>query len=97
MQIPRLVWHRRHNVAALHVSFGRRIWETRDLGDMLLGYNAVGRLTRVVLLDPAALLDPQASPGEAVERVTTLLLRRAQARQTDLEVLQSALERARRP
>lgn len=94
MRVPKLVWNRRHNVAALTVSFSHRIWSTRDAGDLLLGYNAVGRLARIVLLDPRSVLPPDATEREAIERVTALLLRRRAIRQDELTVLRSALERA---
>ena len=94
MKIPRLVWNRRHNVAALTVSYGRRVWNTREVADLILGYNAAGRLSRVVMLDPRKLLPPEATAREAIMRVTELLLRAGGIRQTDLDVLRSALERA---
>lgn len=94
MKIPRLVWNRRHNVAALTVSYGRRVWQTREVGDLILGYNAAGRLSRVVLLDPRRLLPPEASARDAIVCVTEVLLRAGGIRQTDLDVLRSALERA---
>ena len=75
MRIPRLVWNRRHNVAALTVSYGRRVWHTREVGDLILGYNAAGRLSRIVLLDPRGLLPADASAADAIERVTEVLLR----------------------
>jgi hypothetical protein len=95
MRIPHLVWNRRHNVAALTVSYGRRVWQTREVGDLILGYNAAGRLSRVVILDPRRLLCPGATAAEALEVVTTLLLRTADLRQADLDVLRSAIDRAR--
>ena|SRR5688500_15438123 len=93
MKIPRLVWNRRHNVAALTVSYGRRVWQTREVGDLILGYNAAGRLSRVVLLDPRTLLPTEASARDAIVRVTEVLLRAGGIRQADLDVLRSALER----
>jgi hypothetical protein len=93
MRIPRLVWNRRHNVAALTVSYGRRVWHTREVGDLILGYNAAGRLSRIVLLDPRKLLSPDATASEAIERVTEVLLRGGDVRQAELDVLRSALER----
>jgi hypothetical protein len=69
MRIPRLTWQARHNVAALTVSFGAKIWETREAGDLILGYNATGRLAKVVVLDACALLGPQATLSEALEEV----------------------------
>jgi hypothetical protein len=89
-----LVWSRRHNIAALTVSYSRRIWHTREAGDLILGYNATGRLARVVILDPQRLLPADATVADAIVRVTTVLLRNGEVRQTDLEVLRSALERA---
>ena len=93
MQIPRLVWNRRHNVAALTVSYGRRVWHTREVGDLILGYNAAGRLSRVVLLDPRSLLPSDASAADAIRCVTEVLLRTGSVRQAELDVLRSALER----
>jgi hypothetical protein len=93
MRIPRLVWNRRHNVAALTVSYGRRVWHTREVGDMILGYNAAGRLSRVVLLDPSRLLPADPSPADAILSVTEALLRAGGVRQAELDVLRSALER----
>jgi hypothetical protein len=94
MKIPRLVWNRRHNVASLSVSYGHRVWQTREIGDLILGYNAAGRLSRVVMLDPRRLLPPEASAAQALEVVTDVLLRAGGIRQPDLDVLRSALERA---
>jgi hypothetical protein len=95
MKIPRLVWNRRHNVAALTVSFGKRVWRTREVGDLILGYNAAGRLSRVVMLDPRTLLPPAATETEALALVTQSLLRAGQITQPDLDVLRSALDRSR--
>lgn len=97
MRIPRLVWNSRHNIAALTVSYSRRIWHTREAGDMILGYGASGRLARVVILDPRTLLPAGAGVREAIMRVTTALLREGEARQPDLDVLRSALERCPPP
>ncbi len=94
MKIPRLVWNRRHNVAALTVSYGRRVWQTREVGEMILGYNAAGRLSRVVLLDPRGLLPQDATVRDALVAVTETLLRIGGIRQADLDVLRSALDRA---
>lgn len=94
MQIPRLIWNRRHNVATLTVSYGRRVWNTREVGDLILGYNAAGRLSRVVLLDPRALLPSDATATDAIERITEVLLRAGGVRQAELDVLRSALERS---
>lgn len=94
MRIPRMVWNRRHNVAAITLSYGRRVWHTREVGDMILGYNAAGRLSRVVLLDPRSTLAPDASLAEAIEVATQKLLRAGGVRQPELDVLRSALERA---
>ena len=94
MRIPSLVWDRRHNVAVLTVSFGNRIWHTREIGDFILGYNAAGRLARVVVLDPRRALPPGASVAQAVGHVTQLLMRTDELRQTELDVLESALDRA---
>jgi len=94
MRIPALVWDRRHNVAVLTVSFGNRIWHTREIGDFILGYNAAGRLARVVVLDPRRTLPPGASVGQALGHVTQLLMRTDELRQPELDVLESALDRA---
>jgi hypothetical protein len=94
MKIPRLVWNRRHNVAALTVSYGRRVWNSRQVGDVILGYNAAGRLCRVVLLDPRTMLPKEADEAQALEAVTAYLLREGGLRQPELEVLRSALDRA---
>jgi hypothetical protein len=93
MRVPRLAWNNRHNIAALTVSYSRRIWHTREAGDMILGYNATGRLARVVMLDPKRMLPVGATVRDAITRVTTALLREGEARQPDLDVLRSALER----
>lgn len=94
MRIPRFVWDRRHNVAALTVSFGRRIWHTREIGDLVLGYNATGRLARVVLLDPRRMLPRDASVADALACVLHVLTRSGQLRQQDHDVLRSAMDRA---
>jgi hypothetical protein len=95
MRIPELVWQRKHNVAALHVSFGRRVWHTREIEDMILGYNATGRLSQVIILDPRRLLPEDATAADAILCVTASLLRAGGIRQADLDVLRSALQRAR--
>ena len=97
MRVPRLVWNRRHNIAALTVSYSRRIWHTREAADLILGYNATGRLARVVILDPHRLLPPDASVRDAIVGVTATLLRAGEVRQADLDVLRSALDRANNP
>lgn len=94
MKIPSLVWNRRHNVAALSVSYGKRVWQTREIGDLILGYNAAGRLSRVVMLDPRKLLPAEASEADALVAVTEVLLRAGAIRQPELDVLRSALDRA---
>jgi hypothetical protein len=78
----------------LTVSYSRKIWHTREAGDLILGYNATGRLARVVILDPQRLLPTDANVRDAIIRVTTALLRLGEVRQPDLDVLRSALERA---
>jgi hypothetical protein len=88
------MWNRRHNIAALTVSYSKRIWHTREAGELILGYNATGRLARVVILDPRRLLPPDAGVREAITSVMSTLLRAGEVRQTDLDVLRSALERA---
>jgi hypothetical protein len=94
VRIPRLTWSRRHNVAALTVSYSKRIWHTREVDDLILGYNATGRLSRVVILEPRRFLPQDAGVREAIVAVTTALLRGGEVRQSDLDVLRSALERA---
>jgi hypothetical protein len=94
MRIPTLTWDRRHNVAVITVSFGNRIWHTREIGDFILGYNAAGRLARVVVLDPRRILPPGAGVAQALGRVTQLLMRTDELRQPELDVLESALGRA---
>lgn len=97
MRVPRLVWNRRRNVAALTVSYGPRVWHTREVGDLVLGYNAAGRLARIVILDPRNMFPAYATVREAIMHVTAALLRAGEARQKDLDVLQSALARADAP
>lgn len=93
-RIPQLFWDKRHNVASLSVSYAGRIWHRREVGDdMVLGFNATGRLARVVILDPAGLLPDDADERRALEIVTATLLRRAGVRQAELDVLVSALDR----
>src|SRR4051812_10096558 len=94
MRIPQLVWQRRHNIASLQVSFGRRVWHTREIEDMILGYNATGRLCRVIILDPRRMLPDGATEADAILCVTASLLRAGGIRQSDLDVLRSALQRA---
>ena len=94
MRIPTLAWDRRHNVAVITVSFGNRIWHTREIGDFILGYNAAGRLARVVVLDPRRTLPGDATVAEALGHVTQLLMRTDELRQPELDVLESALARA---
>lgn len=93
-RVPQLSWDRRHNVAVLTVSFGRKIWHTREIGDFILGYNAAGRLARVVVLDPRRVLPPAATVGQALGHITQMLVRSDELRQTELDVLESALDRA---
>ena len=94
MRIPRLMWNRRHNIAALTVSYSRRIWHTREVDDLILGYNATGRLARVVILDPRRQLPPDADVRKAITAVLKTLLRAGDVRPEELDVLRSALERA---
>lgn len=94
MRIPQLVWRRKHNVAALQVSFGKRVWHTREIDDLILGYNAAGRLSRVIILNPRQMLAENATVADAIMCVTASLLRAGGIRQTDLDVLRSALQRA---
>lgn len=93
MRIPHLVVMQRQSVAALTVSFGR-IWQTIDVGDLILGYNACGRLARVVFLDPRRSLPIAPQPADAVRAALSALTRDAHSRADDLEVLRSALRRA---
>jgi hypothetical protein len=97
MRLPYFVWNRKHNIAALTVSYGRRIWHTREVRDLILGYNAAGRLSRVVLLDPRGALPRDATVREAIVGVTAILIRSGDAREPELNVLRSALERTERP
>lgn len=93
MRVPSLVWMRRHNVASLTVSFGR-IWHTADAGDsLILGYNATGRLARVVFLNPAQVLSGEAGPRQALEAALHLMRGCEGVRPADLEVVLSALGR----
>ncbi len=94
MRIPQLVWRKKHNVAALQVSFGKRVWHTREVEDLILGYNAAGRLSRVIILNPREMLPHDATVADAIVCVTATLLRARGIRQPDLEVLRSALDRA---
>src|SRR5205823_4846715 len=91
------VWQRKHNVAALQVSFGRRVWHTREIEDVILGYNAAGRLSRVIILDPRRMLPEDATAADAIMCVTAALLRAGGLRQNDLDVLRSALHLAGKP
>jgi hypothetical protein len=70
------------------------VWHTREVGDLILGFNAAGRLSRVVLLDPRRMLPEDATAADAIACVTEVLLRAGGVRQAELEVLQSALDRA---
>src|SRR5436309_1982585 len=93
MRVPGLRWDRRHNVATLTVSFCRgRIWDTRDIGELILGYNAAGRLARVVFLDPRRAFPPDATEQDACDAALRLLGNAAPAR--DLDVIRSARRRA---
>lgn len=94
MRIPRLMWNRRHNIASLTVSYSKRIWHTREVAELILGYNATGRLARVVILDPRRLLPPDSDVQGAITTIVRILLRAGEVRPSDLEVLRSALERA---
>lgn len=94
MRIPRLVWDRRHNVAALTVSYAPRIWHTCEIDDLILGYNATGRLARVVVLDPRRMLPARATPADALGVVIDALTRSGHMRTADRDVLLSALDRS---
>lgn len=96
MRVPQLLWDRRHNVAVLHVSFSGRIWGRREVGDLVLAYNALGRLARVVFLDPGRALRPDAVEGDAIRAAIDLIAGDRDARDADLDVLRSALARAGR-
>lgn len=96
MKIPNFTWKRRHNIAVLNVSFSGRIWRSRETEDMILGYNAMDRLCRVILLDPRSQLPCDADIREVIETVMAGLLRSASIRQEELDVLVSALARAKR-
>lgn len=92
MRIPRLRWNRTHNLLTITVSFGR-VWHRVPVGDALvLGYNATGRLARILVLDPAALLPADADERVALATVRTLCA--GSLRVEDLAVLDSAIERA---
>lgn len=93
MRVPELHWDRRHNVARLTVSYANRIWHRREVGDVVLGYNATGRLARIVVLDPARLLPEAATEADAIIAIRDAL--DGALRPADLAVLRSALERAR--
>ena len=92
MRVPHLVVMRRHSVAALTVSFGR-IWHTCDVDDLILGYNACGRLARVVFLDPRRALPSTPEVADAVRAALSILSAYQDARPEDLDVLRSALRR----
>jgi hypothetical protein len=92
MRIPRLVWDRRHNVAALSVSYAARIWDTHEVGDVLLAYGASGRLVRIVFLDARVQLPRDATASIAV--ATALRLLAGSLPDRDVEVLRSAATRA---
>ena len=76
----------------LHALQERRRFDEVD--DLILGYNATGRLCRVIMLDPRRLLSPDTTTADAIDRVTEKLLRLGAVRQSDLDVLRSALDRA---
>lgn len=96
IRVPAMVWDRRQDVAKLTLSFAGRIWHRREVGDdIVLGYNATGRLAKVVILGASTILPEGAGEREALEAVTAALLRRARIRQADLDVLRSAIDRAR--
>lgn len=96
-RIPSLEWSRRHNVAAVWVSFSRTLWDPRDVEhDVTLGYNAAGRLARVLLRDARAILPPRATVAQALACVLGLLAVNPAVPARDVEVLASALARATR-
>ena len=92
MRIPHLAWDHRHDVAALTVSFANRIWHRREVADLILGYNATGRLARIVVLEASRWLPQGAGPPEALEAVRAIL--DGHVRAEDLAVVESAMERA---
>lgn len=92
MRIPHMAWDRRHDVAALTVSFANRIWHRREVADLILGYNATGRLARIVVLDASRWFPPDAGPPEALSAVRSIMAGRVRAE--DLAVVESAIERA---
>ena len=96
MRVPKLVRMRRHNIAVLTVSFGR-VGHTRDHGDLICGYNAVGRLSRVVFLDPRRELADDSREDDAIRAAIDRLRCDPDARPDDVDVLQSALRRAAPP
>lgn len=91
MRVPNMRWNRRHNLATLTVSFGRIWHRTELLDDLVLGYNATGRLARILVLDPGRLLPPGADERAALEAVRRLCDGRA--RPADLDVIDSAIAR----
>lgn len=95
--IPWLHWNRRHNLASIWVSFAGTLWDHRELEDagVLLGYSATGRLARVLLLDPRRLLPPAATVHDALVVALGLLEGRPDVARRDVEVVRSALGRAR--
>jgi hypothetical protein len=95
MRIPGLHWDKRHNVAVLTVSYSHRVWNRREIGDILLGYSAPGRLCRVVLLNAADLVSDDDSLPDVISRVMDRLRRTGGLQHSDLAVLRSALNRAR--
>jgi hypothetical protein len=97
MKIPRFTWKRRHNIAVIHVSYSPRVWQTRNVGDLVLGYSATGRLARVILLDPKRMLPDDAEVADAIGCVIVELLRAGAVRQAELDVLRSAMDRAEAP
>lgn len=94
MRIPAFRWDHRHNVATVWVSFANRIWHSVDVGDVVLGYAATGRLARVLFLDPRASLPPVSTEADAIVAVLDVLRAEPGTRVQDLEVLESALARA---
>lgn len=94
MRVPGFVWNRRHNLATITVSFARRVWDTVDHGELILGYAATGRLAKVILLDPNHRLAPGSCCADAIAVAIRLLEAAPDRHAADLDVLRSALDRA---
>jgi hypothetical protein len=95
MRVPHLVWNRRQNVAAVVVSFGKRTWDRVDLGEVILGFNAAGRLTKVIIPDAGKVLRPDAGLEDTLMTVLGVLAADSGRFDREEQVLRSALDRAR--